>query len=810
MSEPKICEKGGGGLLFPLSEGEQEWPNGLRLVLYLLGLGWCFMGVAIVADVFMGAIEKITSKKTRKLVDPNKNKYVTVTVWNATVANLTLMALGSSAPEILLNVIDIFAAGFFTGALGPFTIVGSAAFNLFCITAVCVVAIPDGESRMIKELEVYLITAVFSVMAYVWLIIILMGISENKVEVWEGVLTFLFFPILVQLAYMADKGYFKPAGGSVLAQPRIVTADMTKDELAEIEAKVRQAHGAHLTDEQVLKVIEIEYSPPASRAAQRVAATRVMTGGKRLRLADQTAKASSNSAKVMPEDDVETKPLHPIVSFQSPAYAVLEGQGSINLPLIRTGDMTKRCVVAYSTRDGTAEAGTDYQHKDGHVIFEPGIDKQVVSITIIDDAAFEDDEDFYVDLKPSTDGSWQMGSVKTSTITIIDDDLPGELGFKDDVFQTEEGVEDKIITIMVHRNKGSSGKVGCKYYTEDDAAIAGVDYEAASGSLEFENGTMTAKINITLKCVGRYNRSESFRLVIHEATGGAKMNPEHDGGDKGMNILTVMINPNGDTQKKVDRMKSSLEAKWEKAKVGHANWRDQFANAIKVNGGGEDDDDEEGGGGEISILDYVMHVITCPWKLLFAICPPVDYCGGWLCFCSSLAMIGIVTAVIGDMASLLGCTMGIPDRITAITFVALGTSLPDTFASKTAASQDPYADAAICNVTGSNSVNVFLGLGLPWMIGAIYWRAFGPTDEYNTKYSGKSWAPEAGSAVLIVEAGDLGKSVAVFCVGAVICIAVLYIRRVTLHGELGGPKKLKWATSIFFVCLWLTYIGLSI
>merc|ERR1719230_979114 len=73
------------------------------------------------------------------------------------------------------------------------------------------------------------------------------------------------------------------------------------------------------------------------------------------------------------------------------------------------------------------------------------------------------------------------------------------------------------------------------------------------------------------------------------------------------------------------------------------------------------------------------------------------------------------------MAALFGCCAGLLDPITAITFVALGTSLPDTFASKTAAVQDPYADASIGNVTGSNSVNVFLGLGLPWLIGGVYW-----------------------------------------------------------------------------------------
>ncbi len=40
-------------------------------------------------------------------------------VWNETVANLTLMALGSSAPEIMLSVIEIWAKDFKAGDLGP-------------------------------------------------------------------------------------------------------------------------------------------------------------------------------------------------------------------------------------------------------------------------------------------------------------------------------------------------------------------------------------------------------------------------------------------------------------------------------------------------------------------------------------------------------------------------------------------------------------------------------------------------------------------------------------------------------------------
>ena len=51
------------------------------------------------------------------------------------------------------------------GELGPSTIVGSAAFNLLVISAVCVTAIPKGEGRLIKDRSVFAITATFSVLA---------------------------------------------------------------------------------------------------------------------------------------------------------------------------------------------------------------------------------------------------------------------------------------------------------------------------------------------------------------------------------------------------------------------------------------------------------------------------------------------------------------------------------------------------------------------------------------------------------------------------------------------------------------------
>ena len=56
--------------------------------------------------------------------------------------------------------------------------------------------------------------------------------------------------------------------------------------------------------------------------------------------------------------------------------------------------------------------------------------------------------------------------------------------------------------------------------------------------------------------------------------------------------------------------------------------------------------------------------------------PSQDVGGGWLSFFASIFGVGILTAVISDVASHFGCFTGMRDQVTAITVVALGTSVP--------------------------------------------------------------------------------------------------------------------------------------
>lgn len=114
------------------------------------------MGIGVVSDIFMDSIGIITSQSVvvdERDEEGNFKGTKKVLVWNSTMANLTLMALGSSAPEILLAIIETASnLGECPGELGPSTIVGSAAFNLLVISAVSIYAVSE-ESEKKKDKE---------------------------------------------------------------------------------------------------------------------------------------------------------------------------------------------------------------------------------------------------------------------------------------------------------------------------------------------------------------------------------------------------------------------------------------------------------------------------------------------------------------------------------------------------------------------------------------------------------------------------------------------------------------------------------
>ena len=197
-----------------LLPAENLWHPGVRGFLYILCMAYFFIGIAIASDIFMGAIEVITSKK-RKIIkwDAQKNSKteMEVLIWNETVANLTLMALGSSAPEILLATVETvthLGSDTVEDSLGTFTIIGSAAFNLLIITALCIIAVPQPNVKYVREFGVFLLTAIWSLLAYIWMLIVVRYTSPGIIAPWEAWLTLGFLPMFVFMSYCQDSGWW--------------------------------------------------------------------------------------------------------------------------------------------------------------------------------------------------------------------------------------------------------------------------------------------------------------------------------------------------------------------------------------------------------------------------------------------------------------------------------------------------------------------------------------------------------------------------------------------------------------------------
>ncbi|XP_076445923.1 sodium/calcium exchanger Calx-like isoform X1 [Babylonia areolata] len=803
----------GSGLMLPVFS-EATWSTGTRAFLYLLGLLWCFLAVAIVADIFMCSIERITSK-TRIVRMPDNSmpegyRELEIKVWNDTVANLSLLALGTSAPEILLSVIEIVGNNFVAGELGPGTIVGSAAFNLLVISAICIISIPEGQTRKIASVKVFGVTAFSGIFAYVWLAIVLLASSPGYVELWEAIVTFLFFPLLILIAFLADKNFCigrskrqevefvgigmnevqtaenKPAEDGKVDEDRRPLQPTTEEDAEIIHLAKELGRVDDLPEEEAAKMAanKIQMEKDHDRGWYRINATRGLTGGRKLiprvlgtfndlyeriqTAPEERDEATVGITKHLDHSDGGRKP---VLDFTAAGVAVMENEGKVRVGIRRHGRLDVEVKVRVETINGTALAGEDYKPFNEIVTFEKNETLKSVFIEIVDDFEWEPDEFFFVKLHVGPEVEASLGNIAICQITIINDDEPGVLAFTKPSYVVKETGYRALIPIA--RTGGADGHVSVKWRTKDITAIEGKDFKGGEGELKFDNQETTKSIDIILYESKKAERDESFALELYETDGGATL------GKLTKCIVTIVNDEeySGLVSRIVNLTKANLDA----LQLEKTTYVQQFYEAMNVNGGDL---------ANATLLDYIMHFCTFFWKILFAFIPPAQYLGGWPAFLVSLAVIGFLTAIISDLASIFGCLINLKDAVTAITLVALGTSMPDTFASKQAAVGEKTADSSVGNINGSNSVNVFLGLGLPWLIATIYWKVRDGTD-------------------FKVDAGNVGFSVILFTIAAVIAIVLLIVRRFAVGAELGGPVIVKYISGIILVVLWILYVLLS-
>nr|DAD33277.1 TPA_asm: hypothetical protein HUJ06_012128 [Nelumbo nucifera] len=434
-----------------LFRGETALGDGFRLFLYLLGLAYCFLGLSAVTARFFRSMENVVKHKKKVVeIDPFTNTELIryENVWNYTIADITLLAFGTSFPQISLATIDAIRniGQLYAGGLGPGTLVGSAAFDLFPIHAVCVVVPKEGTLKKISDIGVWIVELFWSFWAYIWLYIILEVWTPNVVTLWESLLTVLQFGLLLIHAYAQDKRW------PYLSLP------LTRSERPE------------------------DWVPQET----------------------VSCKSSNNDC-----DDYSE---------------ILQG-----------GEEEERNII----------------------------------------------DIFSIHSKECRDSMYQ-------TLPTID------------VAET-------------------SGGGFIKKHTEE-----------------------------------------------------------------GPNMLSV--------------------------------WKHQFIDALKL----ESTESRKLDNIYLRLARVSWQLILVPWRFLFAFVPPYHIAHGWIAFICSLIFISGIAYVVTKITDLISCVTGINAYVIAFTALASGTSWPDLVASKIAAERQTTADSAIANITCSNSVNIYVGIGIPWLIDTAY------------------------------------------------------------------------------------------
>ena len=207
-----------------------------------------------------------------------------------------------------------------------------------------------------------------------------------------------------------------------------------------------------------------------------------------------------------------------VLSIASTA-SVNENDGTVEVTVTRSGGSDGEVSVTFNTADDTAIAGSDYTAQSGQTLtFADGVTSQTISIPILDDMVQESDEDFTISLSSPTGGATLGNSL--STVTIVDDDNPGELN----IAATAQVNEDAgTVTVTVSRVGGSTGAVSVDFATSDNTAVAGSDYTSNSGTLNFDDGETSKDIVVTILDDQIEEATETFNITLSNVGGDATL-----------------------------------------------------------------------------------------------------------------------------------------------------------------------------------------------------------------------------------------------------------------------------------------------
>ena len=171
--------------------------------------------------------------------------------------------------------------------------------------------------------------------------------------------------------------------------------------------------------------------------------------------------------------------------------------------------------VDYTTEDGTAVSGVDYEMSQGRLIFSEGVTSATIAITIIGDELDEDEESF--SLSFSNPDNISLTTTMVQGI-IMDDDEPPEVTI-DDAEITEGDAGTSLLVFNLRLSAPSGRIITVDFTTADDSAtVADNDYEALTGTLTIDPGSIGGTIEIQVNGDEKVEDNETLLVNLLSGT----------------------------------------------------------------------------------------------------------------------------------------------------------------------------------------------------------------------------------------------------------------------------------------------------
>ncbi|MBD2313244.1 DUF4347 domain-containing protein [Desertifilum sp. FACHB-1129] len=175
--------------------------------------------------------------------------------------------------------------------------------------------------------------------------------------------------------------------------------------------------------------------------------------------------------------------------------------------------------VTYSTSDGTATAGEDYEAVSGTLTFAPNQDTQTIRVPVIGDTVVEMNETFFVQLS-NPSGNAVLGN-EQATVTILEDDQLFLSVSNLTVTEGDTGTRNAVFTVSL---TPGDLPVTVNYTTVAGTATAGTDFTPVTGSLTFAPGETEKQVTVQVIGDTVPEVNETFFLQLSNASGAALAN----------------------------------------------------------------------------------------------------------------------------------------------------------------------------------------------------------------------------------------------------------------------------------------------